>query len=61
MIRIYYNPTTGEITGSATHPFQTDEGTYIDTEQTIKINEYKVDIDTLQLIYLGPQPISRLR
>ena len=61
MNRIYYNPTTGVITGSATHPFQTDEGTYIDIEQTIKINEYKVDIDTLQLVYLGSQPISRLR
>lgn len=61
MTRIYYDPTTGVITGSATHPFQTDEGNYIDIEQSIKINEYKVDTDTLQLIYLGPQPISRLR
>lgn len=57
MTRIYYDPVTGEILGSATHPFQIDEGTYIDIEQPIKINEYKINLQTQQLEYLGPQPI----
>ena len=57
MTRIYYDPVTGEILGSATHPFQIDRGTYIDIEQPIKINEYKINLQTQQLEYLGPQPI----
>ena len=57
MTRIYYDPVTGEILGSATHPFQIDEGTYIDIAQPIKINEYKINLQTQQLEYLGPQPI----
>lgn len=56
MTRIYYDPVTGEILGSATHPFQIDQGNYIDIAQPIKINLYRVDPATLELHSVEPSP-----
>jgi hypothetical protein len=52
MIRIYYNPTTGEIisgiNASFANPFKQDP--YIDIESTVRISEWLVDLDTKTLI-----------
>ena len=52
MIRIYYNPTTGEITGSVNAKFASsfNQEPYIDIPSSIRINEWQIDLDTKTLI-----------
>jgi hypothetical protein len=52
MIRIYYNPTTGEITGSTSAKFANpfNQEPFIDIESSIRINEWQIDLDTKTLI-----------
>lgn len=51
MIKIYYNPQTGEITelisGSG---ISFNNGPYIEIDKRIKINEWKVDLETKTLV-----------
>lgn len=50
MIDVYYKPDTGEIVKTATHSFGYDsELPFITHPQEIKISEYKVNTETLQL------------
>lgn len=52
MIRIYYNPTTGEITGSINAKFASplNQDPYIDVETSVRINDWRVDLDTKTLV-----------
>jgi len=52
MIRIYYNPTTGEITGSISAKFASpfNQEPFIDIESAIRINEWQVDLEKKILV-----------
>jgi hypothetical protein len=47
--RIYYNPTTGEITNYTTMNFIEYDLPYLDLDQPINISEYSVDLETLTI------------
>lgn len=56
--RLFYNPATGEIDSSYTGPWPTEQTPhYIDVEQSVRICDYKVNIETKQLESLPPQPV----
>ena len=61
MIRLYYNPTTGEILGSCSQHVAQDIGTYIDNIQDINISQWRVNVETLELEAITPPtPMSRI-
>lgn len=50
MIRIFYDPTTGAIHSSTTAEFAADiDLPYIDTDQPVRICDWRVNLQTLQL------------
>ena len=52
MIRIYYNPTTGDITGSVNASFASplNQEPYIDVESAVRINNWRVDLEKKILV-----------
>jgi hypothetical protein len=52
MTRIYYNPTTGEIISSISSKFANTfkQDPYIDIDKSIRINEWRVDLNTKTLV-----------
>lgn len=50
MIRIFYDPATGEIHSATTAAFAGDlDLPYIDVEQQVRISDWKVNIQTKEL------------
>lgn len=57
MIRIYYDELSGEITGSSSDSFPlANDDAYILAPDMIRISDYRVDIDTKQLVELEDKP-----
>lgn len=55
MIRIYYDPQTGVISQAIDVAFAPPLKTYIDSDQDdIKVNEWRINVETKELEYLGP-------
>ena len=59
MIRIYYNPTNGSIVASvnAKNASSRMGNNWIDIAEEIKINEWRVDLSTQQLVKLPDDEI----
>lgn len=49
MIRIYYDNNTGEITTSVTQSYADNSGNYIDIDQAINIDHWRVNLSKLTL------------
>ena len=56
MIKIYYDPVTGAVIAQAGRK-QSMEGVYIEYNDYININDWRVNVDTKEVIY-DPQPIN---
>jgi hypothetical protein len=55
--RLFYDPVTGAIDSSYTGPWPTEQTPhYIDVEHSVRISDYKVNVETKQLESLPPQP-----
>jgi hypothetical protein len=51
MIRIYYDPQTGEIEKTVTDKIANESGTFILHSEEIRICDYRVDTETKKLVY----------
>lgn len=55
MIKIYYNAQTGDITEMMSmNGFSLSTDPFIEVPEKIKINEYRVDLGTLELVKIEP-------
>ena len=55
MIRVYFKPETGDITYTIDAEFSTpDVEHYIDVEYAFKLNEFKVNTETMTLERIAP-------
>ena len=58
MIRIFYNPQSGEITQVSDSRLALDQGFYIDVESAVAYNLYKVNVITKELESKPAQPLA---
>ncbi len=55
-MKYYYNPTTGEFTGHSRGSIWVDAGPYIEMPEGWKFSQYRVDLDTLEVVP-DPKPV----
>ena len=62
MIRIFYDPATGDIHSSVTKDFASESTLpYIDVEESIRISDWRVNTQTLELEALEVKPSAGRR